>query len=441
MGTSRNRWLTTISAVIGAVLLAHTVASWWAVAQLRDTVRAQRERGLPLSSAALFPDDLPEEQNALIPLRKAFALMEGDAAASVRQLVRYRDDSLTRGNSPFALWNVDATRGKELRQQLEEPAVVAALDSLVAAAELPDCRFMASPDSQLLPPHLPGTHDGVRLLLLRGWLSARFGEWDAALSDVELALRLSEHLKQSPILVTQVVRATCEEEVIRRAAGIVISGRGHIPAARLSSMRKVFLGSLDVDRTALVRALDGERIQVASWMVHNVLSSDAPGQESGPTKRDRRHSGYVWRPWLATDLRAFLLEMELCRRQVRAGRWPIDLDRGAGFPSSSLTRRAGPPISQGIRAVLVGETLLRLAGFGLAIEESLARQGHLPGSLADLADGIATEDAFGNAIIYRVSAGSRYTLYSPGPDGVDDDGATYTVDGELADCVWPTEEP
>lgn len=418
---------------------------------MSETMRLHARRGVPMSLGELLPEPMPRQDNAAPVLSRAFALMEeGKTSLSgrytlVSELVRYHDDAETGAGNGHSLLLLSPASVQGLLRAVNGKSLAAVFSLLEDAAEKPGCRFDADPDRAAVGgvPHLVDLRNSVRLLLLRAWLRARSGAADGALRDVRRCLLLTPHLRHDPLLVSQLVRASCDRLAVRRLNGIVnMVALDDLEEETLAGVIAAAGLALDERNEGLVRALDGERIIYGAWFGKQLLAGwrELMGEEDAEELPWilRLYPQYIGRPLLKRDLRCYMLTMvdyrELARRP-----FPdlVALPDDQTAPRCGvLTRLISPSVRGCCRTVALRQTALELARVGLALCLHRKQQDAYPASLAELASlSPAPSDPFGAGFLYR-RRDDGFVVYSVGPDLKDDGGAARTPKGAIADCVW-----
>ncbi|MCW3055702.1 MAG: hypothetical protein JWN14_4872, partial [Chthonomonadales bacterium] len=165
---------------IGTYYAANLTASW----QLHNALSAAEERGEPLQFSKVVPPFIPESRNAApVYLHAADALVLTNTEGE-----ELRVSSGTQVNADLLAKNQAAI---ELARQ---------------AAALPECRFPLHYDAEnlagILLPHLAKVRRLAEIVSAQAQSEARAGQTDAALDDVAVIFRMSEHLTPEPILIS-----------------------------------------------------------------------------------------------------------------------------------------------------------------------------------------------------------------------------------------------
>ena len=166
--------------------------------QFDDKLAELHQRGEPLTLAELAPPAVPDDQNAAVLYEQAFELL-GD----IPRETDTRLNELLPRNGP-APGPEDTAEARKLLEPCQP-----ALDLIRQGTLRPKCRFdldygVFAPDIKL--PNLSGVQRAGRLLYYESRLEVAQGRPDSAVADCVAVLRLSEGLKDEPILISQLVR-------------------------------------------------------------------------------------------------------------------------------------------------------------------------------------------------------------------------------------------
>ena len=263
---------------IATLFLANLGTSWL----LNRALAAAVQRGEPLRLGALVPGPLPKGQNAaLVYLRAADALDLTNAEARI-----------LRGNTA------------------ETPAATilaknqAAIALTRQAAKISACRFPVDYDvpnqASILFPHLPMMRQLADVLQAEAVWEAQNGQTDAALNDIAVLSRISEHLSQEPVLISGLTAASIEN-ISYKTLAQVLQNTTLSPAQAQDCASRL----CHTDWTAVLRHdLQGERCfglgafqYVSNPIDANRLQADAPSEPGLGGKS----LGALWAPLWRMD--------------------------------------------------------------------------------------------------------------------------------------------
>jgi len=333
-----------------------------------------------------------------------------------------------------------------------------ALDLLHLAAEREGCRFEvsggdgkeASAESPVWAWKLAG------FVVDAAVVAADAGDGATAAERLRLGYVLSRHLYRCGV-DSMLSEADLIEGMVFRGSARVLA-LGPLPPASARALGAELLGpqppdplprALEQAASTLVAACAEARAHPLRWPDERddtVWESLPDWFPLGPQARRLGVAAYLLSPRRARDeldaLRDYAraatwrgLPYRETRRQwgVLRGRWRV---RAPLLPVARLAKEA-QETARSRECVIARRGLLQAA---LALHEYRAQHGILPESLAEVhIEGLPIpDDVFsGKPFVYR-RQGSRYTLYSIGPDGEDDGGALGSRSGDI---VWPSPPP
>lgn len=413
---------------IGVALVVIGIVAWLLIhgigwIRFRRAIAEVRARGEPLEIEALVPPPIPDEENAAVKLNEAFTMLE-KCEEELREDPELED---------WAYWIFDDKKFEENREKLskvlarcKEP-----LDLAVEALMRPKCRFdidyLKGPAAEL--PHLSRLRH-LGWLFFAGFRLALHRSPDWAAKNIEHLLALSETLKDEPILISQLVRATLFGFFTKalqkaEAEGPVLSGD-----ARRDLIRK--LGQCKVLEPA-IRALMRDRAMFAT-------------------------SEFFEDPWYGRWLPATVLAgraryiATLTGLIDAAGRSEAEFGRvaregipdfGSGYPGMLIDGidwdRAHESDCHATLHLLRFAALRDLARLALALGLHKSERGGYPDALEELAgyfpEGLPADPFTGKPFVYK-RTDEGFLIYSLGADGKDDGGKPAKTAASFGDVVW-----
>jgi hypothetical protein len=297
------------------------------------------------------------------------------------------------------------------------------------AAVLPKCRFRIdwSKSLEARMPQLGHLRSLSRLFQARAVLQAREGDTGGALRSAGLIFRMSEALKDEPVLISALVRYTLIDDgtrALRNAAG---SGNAREAQARRLDDELASISLHD----SMTKALQGDRA-VAIVFFEDFLSgrvSLAPEDEESAENLRRLSGNPLVRLWLGNDEAYYLREM---RKQIGISNLSYrelkrrfrddkpDPPRFAFISSMLLPVYTRPPAAR-------DRAIARLEGSQLFLGLLACRNrfGAYPASLDEMRTKlnwrIPLDPFSGKPFVYR-RMGRGFVLYSIGEDLKDNGG-------------------
>jgi hypothetical protein len=442
---------------LGAVALtAFAWLGWYGMArwELERTKDKLRQLGLPMTAGEVIPAPIPEDQNAA-PLLKS--------AESVWQQIKDRHDFIKArvGSSApeLAPEKFDANRLAQLQAQMLWPELRELFRLMNEAAQRPNAVFdrdyskgVAADATPLNP-----LFSAVQFLPTKAWLAAREGNQKEAAENLLTCSRLASFGLRDVFLIGWMIGASFD--------GIAASG-GQEVIAELppGSFRMKDWESLDDSwkkhaaeaRGDLVRAIDGERVLLGTWIFERVMLRRISLSEQSAKVFNAMYPDQVrtlrWitnlyetalAPLLVSDYAAYLRLMVSVRERLASGQ-AGQPGHDDGFASAvskwAVIARTAARTYDGTQKMLQEyEVKLQINRLGLALEDYRSREGEYPATLPDLGlpEAAITDPFTGQPFIYRVE-GDNMLVYSVGFDREDGGGVPRGVDGRR-DVVWRIE--
>jgi hypothetical protein len=491
------RFLTGVAAVILVILLGYVEEDWRGRHAWRSHERLLEARGEHLTLLSLVPPGVPDEKNfALTPLLRpvldyfhgperqvvwrdtnGIARVEGVSAdlnprrntndhLVVGQLYKGTFANLPacalfyRGNTNYPQAAPDAAPAQVVLTALARFAPE--LKELrEAAATRPESRFPVHYEEQpswfMLLPHLARVKSLTFLSQMRATALLDAGQAADAFEDLKLGLRLSDSIRNEPILIDHLVRLatmaidlqTVREGLLRHAwsDGQLTDLEGRLAQVNLLAEYK---NAMRGERACQTEGLDFLRRQRSDPMYY--FDGEDGGASTTPPLR-LVPSGVFYQNML-TISRFFedytLPTVDEATRRVSPdlsakGRRALEeMRRG---PYTFFAKLLLPAMGNASLKSAVLQTYVDATRVACALERHRLANGTLPASLDAVAPhyipAIPTDVIDGKPLRYRLESDGGYILYSVGWNQADDGGVTAwskeqkgTVDTERGDWVW-----
>ncbi len=427
------RWLKVLLIVLGLPLLL-AVLIWTAldIITRQDLKRAQEEvaqRGWPLTLGELYPDPIPDGNNAALIYQQAFsqyALSDSDEELII-EVLREID---------FA--SLDKDEQAQLHQIVAKSAEVLAL--LHQAAKREKCQFFVDYEQLFGTPlvHLSNVRALARLATAAALVAAAEGRIDEALRYWKDGVVVGRGPEADRFLISQMVRIACLKISCFGLEALVQGQR--LDVNQLGQALETLQGLKF--RTGLVRGLQGELALCSS------LFSSLDSLKGGTLQTVFDfYSNPVVGPLRQYDERTMLVCMteliELAEQPYhQIDRQLKDWERRLSQQRipTLLTRAFVPALSRSLKVLADAEAVLATAQTGVALELYRLSHGYYPDALSDLAPDFLPEiplDPFDGKPLRYVKSDDRVLVYSIGEDLRDDGGSaepdTY---GDLPDIVF-----
>lgn len=392
---------------------------------LKAELAKLRASGAPLTLVEAAPPEVPADDNAAVLYEQAFVgLPQGDDAEQIAKFISSDEEKRAQA-SPEAVAEILSRHEVELRL-------------LEQAAARPACRFPVNWEAgaHATFPHFKHIRNAAGILVARATVDAQHGRAGEALQSIRLIIRMSDHIAAEPILISQLVRISCQAmalDALKRVMGIA-------PLSR-SDARRMYEALRRIDNMGpFTRAMEGERC-ASLWMFDAIVQDSKaarginydPNNPGGmPGRLLSSPLAPLWFPFLKQDevyhIRHWNRIVELSRRPFREVRDDYSAleKRAHGLPWYALVTRLYAPAFSRITAQRdMATARIGLAEHALALRVYQDDTGSYPPSLTALREKVGwplPEDPFsGKDFIYR-REGNGYLLYSIGPNMKDEGG-------------------
>ncbi len=499
-----------VLASVTVLLLARTLSDWQG-RRAWEAYRAEAEkRGVVFDIVKLMPPPVPDAENfAATPLLRPFQSGNPEFAArranlgpqSSDQPIQLADPRLKtswpnkqnwllgerwdhaefqayyRSSTNFPSWPTARTPAEDVLKALSR--FDAELAELHAAGARPKTRFntqLTEDGVSTLIPHLSAVKSILAAAALRSVAASAAGRTNEAFADAQLAFRLSDTLRDEPLLISHLVRIGSHSIALRTMWEGLVDHRW--TDAQLTHWQADLHQR---DFAAEVRhALAGERAfgnRAIDFLRRRPEMLEAIGAEEsgipplGPTGF-RKWVCYLPPPgWMAAeqinynqffdDYLVAALSSEPGRFdpaliQARQASFEREMERDRSLSKATLRHNALshmllPAFAKAMLKACQAQTFTQLAITACALERHWLARGNYPESLAALAPELAKlvplDPMSGQPFHYERTADGRFRLWSVGWNGKDDGGTvaltgtpaskSRNINFEQGDWVWP----
>lgn len=456
--------------VIGSLLVFALVATFILNLvfgyQLRQTLSTLKAEGRALTVDDIRPPPVPDDQNAFLVLKKAcemlgpFMLKQPvpPIAPAIKELT-----SLITSNSytlDVTVW--PAADREKLPGLIQAPETQQLYALLAEAAKKPgyNCGLKYEDGPSIFFPNLGSIRAMVRLLVIKATLAAQAGDVNGACDTVLEGFKLAELLKQEPVLVTQLLRLSCDLLMIDCLERI--SDSAGIPADKARAMIAEL--SCHTDPAPMIRCMDGERVTGGVWCYDWLRRKGSYREIADFMASDpiisciRIFKPWIFKygvapwlgPWFKKDFTVYLKLLSQIQDYYKVPYYQVaviirDHPTDTRIPKYCiLTRLLLPDLDKVVARNAAHDAAVDVARVGLGLKLYKQKNGAYPDTLDKLApeflEKIPVDPFTGKALIYR-KAGEGFVLYSVGPDLKDDNGTPRptgpkTTGQEPYDIVW-----
>lgn len=417
-----------IAVVVLGVLYAIAVVI--SAAKLRRAYAELEKAGRPMNTGNVIPPAVPGAENAALLYESAILLLKAQPAGQDTNQPAEEENLLEHLgglSGTFLTDSLEADKQAELERLLKQDVVDRALSLIEQGTRRRACRFDLDYKAgfNMLMPHLSGLRDLVRVLGAAACLEAQAGRLDAAWNLAKTQLRLSDALRNEPILISQLVRFASIRLACRTIQRIC-----EITPPNPEQCRDIegLLSDYE-DRKPLILALDGERLLGGEW-AFNLLSSGSmkalaanTGGESGFGEALMRLYG-AFKPLSLADHAAYVRIMGECtasaQRPYSPGRQgALDAKINRLYLVTSMILPAIGRVEE-----VYWETIaeMRITRAGLAVLQDKKANGAFSQTLENLKLKDVGDPFCEGQLVYR-PAPNGFILYSVGPDQKDNNGS------------------
>ncbi len=461
--------------VIGGLLIlsitVHTVLNIVWGRELRAKLAELKAKGEPITIAEIRPAPVPDNENAAVLLNKAFLLMTSEGGkpyipnkdgGKLNKTITTIED--VRSFSDISKWTEKQRR--EISKLINSSDMQYIYALLEQASRRPECNFNLKYEdgAGALLPHLAKMRSVARLLCAKALIEADAGNSDKAFDTILVGLRMSNHLKDEPSLISQLVRIACDMLIIdcieQTSSKYTIS----------QEKRRSLIIELEnhVGSEPFKKCMDGERVCLGGVEFNKLLNKKYSTKELNTILGSSSNELFLTlfyleytTPFKSLLKKDFACYMSLLSEMKKLYNMPYPESVIAGnniFRSSIpsycvLTRMLIPALTRIREQMSIHEAKIQVCRIGLALKIYKAKYGTYPESLAKLVPDILEEipsDPFTEkSLVYRKSK-DGFILYSLGPNMKDDGGtarpkrAAKTDDEREArknyDIVWKCEK-
>lgn len=336
-----------------------------------------------------------------------------------------------------------------------------AFDELAAAGKLPHVRYDIHYEqgAATLLPHLGVLRSAARAFHYRASARLALGQTDDALADVRMQLYLARTLRTEPVLISQLVRIILIEVAIQDLWDGLAKRRWS--DAQLQELQRELA---DVDMLASFGfAIRGERDVFANGFFdailagdreqfRGVLGGDGAGKWVNSIGMRFVPAGWIYQNKLAVNrmhMETTLPLVDVKARRIfpaKAAASDTQLKEMRTTPYNVFCKMLFPALSRSAQRFGTLQTAVDQARIACALDRYRLAKGQLPETLDALMPGFIAElprdVVSGQPIYYRREPEGRFTLWSVGWDGKDDNATVAVksgtgVDFDKGDWVWP----
>jgi hypothetical protein len=426
----------------------HLMTFWNLDLAARQQLSALRtEAGTVALSVA--PPRLPDRDNAAIVYQQAFEGMgRNEAAPGGWQWEKPWQEAW---DKRWTTWHGSEKIGfdlhdPELRRFLKRQSSALAL--LREAAAKPGCNFdrdYGRPTIAMPLPELGPLRDAARLLALDALCKATDKDHREALQDVNAMFRMAGHIGSDPIMVCELVAISVDGLACDTLRHVLASGR--IPPGDLSviqfpdgvSYRTLLRRAVRMDEA--FRLMTFSQVGEGQIGIRELTALDGNQPPREPPMFAALYRVFLLGDDLAAEARhtaefAKIVGLPYPQAKDRMQQFQRDL---AAHPGGILTGLLFPALVLVVEPTTRAEAKRDVARLGLALYAYRASKGRFPDKLDDLAPDFISavpRDPFDGQAMKLKRSGEGLTVYSIGPDMIDNGGAPFDPKTKTGDITF-----
>lgn len=450
--------------LIALIIVVYIVLNIVFSIQLRNKIAELKKQGRPMTIAEIIPAPVPDEENAAILYNKAFALMtSGDGGIPYIS----NKEMGTKNNVIKAIEEVKSCSDMsewtdEQRQEIPKLIYSAELQNIYSLLEegsrKTKCNFNPPYEEGpgMLLPYFTPMRSAMRLLCVKALLEAEAGKNVQAFDTLLVGLKISNQLKDEPILITQLVRIACDGMIIKSIEDI--SDSNSIPIEKA----EMIMGELSLHQSMepFIKCMDGERVCMGSWAFERILRGIP--KELGELMNNSIYdtpmqmpllvtSAILWKPIFKKDFEYYLTILSKIGDSYNIPYYEYVKDEIADedIPKCCILTRILVPALDRVREITARyQANIDICRTGLALKLYKTKNENYPLDLEDLVSAkllskVPIDPFSGKGLVYSRHIGG-FKLYSFGPNMQDDFGAkrTHEKDSpayENYDLVWQSQ--
>lgn len=221
--------------IIGCVFLSiciflisiHIFLIFLSSLELKNVFAELEEKRIPLTIKQIRPSPVPDGENAAIDLNKAFILMTSSdpkkqfianlQSGDWNDTIDIVEKIFSSSDTPFLkICNLSDSERKELSESvIKSIEVTEIIKALEIAAVKPSYNFNLKYEEgfAIFTPHLSLFHKAIDLLCTKATLEIDKGDAESACNTLITAIKISKHLRNEPILISNVVMLKCLHKI------------------------------------------------------------------------------------------------------------------------------------------------------------------------------------------------------------------------------------
>lgn len=224
------KWIgISLAGVVILAIVVHIVLNITFGAQLRHKIRELKAQGRPMTMLEITPLSVPEDKNAAMLYNKVFALMTSGEGGEpyIPNKNKGKNNKIVTAIEEVESF-LDISKWTE-EQREKIPKLINSQEMqeiytlLKEASKRLRCNFNLEYEKgvNMSIHHIRMIRSAVSLLLVKVRLEAESGNVARAFDTLLISLRMTNHIREEPVLISQMLRIFCDRLIIESIKGIL----------------------------------------------------------------------------------------------------------------------------------------------------------------------------------------------------------------------------
>lgn len=448
--------------LIGLIIVLHIILNITFSIQLNNKIAELKAQGKPMTIEEIAPPTVPDKDNAAILYNKAFVLMTSGEGGKpyIPNKERGTENKTIKtityveSFSDISEWTDEQKR--EVPKLINSKEIQEIYKLLKVGSEKAKCNFEHNYKDafEILMPELSYMRDSARLICAKALLEAESGKTQEAFDTLLVGLKISNHLKDEPILISQLVRIACDNIIIECIKNT--SDSKGIPPEKTTLIINELSTHTDIE--PFIKCMDGERtfgMEVFGRMIQEKMQPNEMGwymSERIPLWV-KLYPTLLFRPMQKKDFIHYLILMTKMRDKYNFPYYEKTQQTSTDEQIEQLpkycvlTRMITPALDRVRTLATEHQANIDICRIGLALKIYKAKKGHYPENLDSLTWEVLREipiDPFSGEEFKYSRYIMGFKLYSIGPNMQDNYGTPKVKEQDSSayydyDIVWKCE--
>ncbi len=408
--------------------------------QLRNKIAELKAEGKPMTIAEIVPPPVPDEDNAALICKTVLTLLQVEEGKQINKIVRELESF-----SDISKWTDE--QKQQISQIVNSRDTQYVYELIEEASRKPKSNFNYNygEGPNLLAPELTYMRTAVRLICAKALLEADSGKVSEAFDTLLGGLKFSNHLKDEPLLISQLIRIACDNIIMDCIKSIADSKE--IPAEETNSIMDELYIHQNIE--PFIKSMDGERVAFGMWVFERILQGKTKDLEAltfgacSPPAPLAMLISFLGKPVFEKDFVCYLTLISKAQDSYNIPYYNKVNGQNEVIPKYCiLSNKLLPAIGRIREKVAAYQANIDVCRIGLALKIYKAKNGTYPEKLENLVPEFLSEvpiDPFSGKSLKYSSYGNSFKLYSIGPNMRDDFGTPKAKESSAYndyDIVW-----